>query len=46
MIKNRKVKTVYFQDFIKEIVDSESDLDIIDVEIMDKPIQIRTATDL
>lgn len=46
MRKNRKVKTVYFQDFIKEIVDSESDLDIIDVEIMDEPIQIRTATDL
>lgn len=46
MRRERKGKTVYFQDFIKEIVDSESDLDIIDVETMNEPIQIRTDTNL
>ena len=41
-----KGKTVYFRDFIKEIPDSESDLDIIDAEIIEEPIRVRTDNEL
>jgi len=36
-----KGKTVYFRDFIEEISDSESDLGIIDAEIIEEPIRVR-----
>jgi hypothetical protein len=39
-------KTVYFRDFIKEIPDSELDLGIIDAEIIEEPIQVRTDNEL
>jgi hypothetical protein len=41
-----KGKTVYFRDLIKEIPDSESDLNIIDAEIIEEPIRVRTDNEL
>ena len=41
-----KGKTVYFRDLIKERPNSESDLNIIDAEIIEKPIRVRTDNEL
>ena len=41
-----KGKTVFFRDFIKEISDSESDLDIIDAEIIEESIRVRPKNEL
>lgn len=46
VVKKSKSKTVYYQDFIKKITDSEPDLGIIDAEIIKEPIQVRTDNEL
>lgn len=46
VMRKPKKKTVYFYDFIEKVTDYESDLDILDAEIIQEPIRVRTDKEL